>query len=312
MGQWRHLCATDRGTARLQLAQRIYSLAQQQNEVAQLIGACSALAITNYALGDFETSYQYAIRGVELWRSGDLESTIEEVDLPGITCLCSVALFRLINGDITSCQATIEEAISLARELNDMHGLAAALDIAASVACDQRNLTKAELYSSELIQLSTRHHFASWMAAGVIYRGWALSAAGKSAEGILSIEQGIKDLRATGELNPAGDCLALKAEALYLAHRSHEALETIKEAESLAERFENRAFDALFLRLRGVFLTAIGADEAQIESSFCEAIRVAKEQKSVLLAKRAEATYAEYRRQKASAAKGGRELRLPL
>ena len=57
MGQWRHLCATDRVTARLQLAQRIYSLAQQQNEAAQLIGACSALADTNYALGDFKTSY---------------------------------------------------------------------------------------------------------------------------------------------------------------------------------------------------------------------------------------------------------------
>ena len=122
-----------------------------------------------------------------------------------------MALFLLRNGDITSCQATIEEAISLARELNDMHGLALALDIAASVACNQRNLTKAELYSSELIQLSTRHHFALWMAAGVIYRGWALSAAGKSAEGTLSIEQGIRDLRATGELNPAGDFLALKA-----------------------------------------------------------------------------------------------------
>ena len=37
------------------------------------------------------------------------------------------------------------------------------------------------------------------------------------------------------------------------------------------------------------FFTAIGADEPQIEASFCEAIRIAKEQKSVLLEKRAEA-----------------------
>src|SRR5271170_7668749 len=64
-------------------------------------------------------------------------------------------------------------------------------------------------------------------------------------------------------------------------------------------------------RLRGVFLTVIGADEMQIEASFCEAIRIAKEQKSVSLAKRAEATYAEYRRQKASGS-GGRGFRLPL
>jgi len=38
-------------------------------------------------------------------------------------------------------------------------------------------------------------------------------------------------------------------------------------------------------RLRGVFLAAMGADEAQIKASFCAAIRIAKEQKSVSLEK---------------------------
>jgi hypothetical protein len=50
-----------------------------------------------------------------------------------------------------------------------------------------------------------------------------------------------------------------------------------------------------------VFLTTIGADETQIEASFCAAVSTAKQQKSVSLEKRAEATYAEYRRKKASA-----------
>ena len=60
-----------------------------------------------------------------------------------------------------------------------------------------------------------------------------------------------------------------------------------------------------------MFLAAIGADETQIEASFREAVRIAQAQKSVSLEKRAEATYAEYRRQKASAARG-RGFRLPL
>ena len=64
-------------------------------------------------------------------------------------------------------------------------------------------------------------------------------------------------------------------------------------------------------RLRGVFLTALGADETHIEASFCEAIRIVKEQKSISLEKRAEETYVEYRRQKASGS-GGRGFRLPL
>ena len=105
--------------------------------------------------------------------------------------------------------------------------------------------------------------------------------------------------------------LARRAEALHLAGRTSEALETIDEAEALGERFENRYWWAELHRLRGVFLAAMGADEAQIEASFDEAIKIAKEQKSVSLQKRAEATYAEYRRRKASGS-GGPGFRLPL
>ena len=47
-----------------------------------------------------------------------------------------------------------------------------------------------------------------------------------------------------------------------------------------------------------MFLAAVGADETRVEASFCEAIRIAKEQKSLSLEKRTEATYAEYHRQK--------------
>jgi hypothetical protein len=105
--------------------------------------------------------------------------------------------------------------------------------------------------------------------------------------------------------------LALKAEALHLADRTSEALVAIREAEGLVERSGERLWRAELHRLRGVLLTAMGADETQIEASFCEAIRAAKELKSITLAKRAEAIYTEYRRQKARIL-GGRGFRLPL
>ena len=98
---------------------------------------------------------------------------------------------------------------------------------------------------------------------------------------------------------------------MYFADRVSEALEAITEAEGAVERSEERWWCAELHRLRGVFLAAMGADETQIEASFCEAIRIAKEQKSVSLEKRAEATYAEYHSQKASAS-AGRGFRLPL
>jgi hypothetical protein len=77
--------------------------------------------------------------------------------------------------------------------------------------------------------------------------------------------------------------LTLKAEALHLADRTSEGLEAINEAEALAERSEQRFWCAELHRLRGMFLATLGADEAQIETSFCEAIKTAREQKSISL-----------------------------
>jgi hypothetical protein len=88
------------------------------------------------------------------------------------------------------------EAISLAKELNDMYGLAVAL-FAAALADMERDLADVERHSSDLIELSTRHHYAQWLAVGSILRGWARSASGETFDGISWIEDGIDDWRAT-------------------------------------------------------------------------------------------------------------------
>jgi predicted ATPase len=126
---------------------------------------------------------------------------------------------------------------------------------------------------------------------------------GHITEGIAQTEDGIEEYRGTGSTIDLPHLLSLKAEALHLADRSVEALETIREAERLAERSEARWWCAELHRLRGVFLAALGTKESEIEASFCAAIKTAKEQKSVSLAKRAEATYAEYRRPRMAGAR---------
>jgi hypothetical protein len=94
--------------------------------------------------------------------------------------------------------------------------------------------------------------------------------------------------------------LALKTEALDLADCTSEALETIGDAQAIAERSAERWWSAELNRLRGVFLSTMGVDDAQIEASFCAAVKIAKEQKSISLEKRAEGIYAEYRRKSRS------------
>jgi predicted ATPase len=203
------------------------------------------------------------------------------------------------------------EAISAAKGLNDMHALTAALFFAAILGACKRNAAEVERLASDVIQLSTSKNFADWLPGGEVLYGWAQSASGSIAEGLSWIQSGIDGWRATGAMLLIPYWLALKAEALHLANRTTEALEAIREAEALVERSEERWCCAELHRLHGVLLVAIGADQTQIEASFCEAIRRAKHQKAISLVKRTEETYAGYQRRKASGSGGGGFL-LPL
>jgi len=61
IGQWRYSLVTDKLMATMQIAKRVHSLAQQQNNSALMIGAYRALAATLYFLGDFETAQENAM-----------------------------------------------------------------------------------------------------------------------------------------------------------------------------------------------------------------------------------------------------------
>ena len=132
----------------------------------------------------------------------------------------------------------------------------------------ERNPAEVERLASELIELSTRHNFAFWLAVGTVFRGWARSASGDTAEGIRVDRARNRGLSGNRLRCWRPVVLALKAEALHLADRTSEALEAIREAEALAERLEERWWCAELHRLRGVFLAAIGADETEIETAF--------------------------------------------
>jgi hypothetical protein len=74
------------------------------------------------------------------------------------------------------------EAMSLAKELNDMHALALALLFRAVILGHlEGNAAEMARLASDLIELSTRQNFAFWLPAGEILRGWARSALRRKA-----------------------------------------------------------------------------------------------------------------------------------
>ncbi len=127
IGQWRYSLITDKLSATMHIAKQVYALARERNDARLMIGAYNALTVTFYYLGDFESAQKYAMLCVRVWRSGDIQSQVEEVDMHPVSCLCHEALVEWHFGELASCHVTMAEAISLAKKLNDTHGLAVAL-----------------------------------------------------------------------------------------------------------------------------------------------------------------------------------------
>ena len=301
MGQWHYSFITDKMSATLQIAKRIYSLSQELNDAALQIGSHGVLASTLCFLGEFDMARQHATLGVHIWRSGAVQSPAEELSAPIVICLCLEAISEWHLKEVGSGYARIAEAISLAKELDDTHTLATALHHAAIFYQLERLAVRVESVASDMIELSTRENFAQWLCFGKLFRGWARSILGEPRDGLSWIEDALREYRESGGILCVPYSLAMKAEALDLADRTSEALEAMEEAVALEERFEDRWWSAELHRLRGVFLTKRSADDATIEAAFCRAIGIAKHQKSVSLMKRAEASYAEYRQRQRKA-----------
>jgi hypothetical protein len=165
-GLWRYSLVTDKLSATMKIARRVYSLAQDQNDSAMMIGAYRALAVALFFLGDFEAAGHYAIEGVQIWCSKDLQSSVEEITAPAVSCLNFAALTKWHLGEITSCKTNLSEAIALAKELNDMHALTVALWHASMLAHFDRDSSEAEHFASDLIELATRQILRSFWPEG--------------------------------------------------------------------------------------------------------------------------------------------------
>jgi hypothetical protein len=88
------------------------------------------------------------MRGLQLWRSLGAKSRVVELDTVAVTLLFFQAQFELQTGENTASHTTIAEAIPLAKELNDTHGLASALSRAANLGYLERNPAKVDRFAS--------------------------------------------------------------------------------------------------------------------------------------------------------------------
>ena len=208
--------------------------------------------------------------------------------------LAFVAMDLWLLGYPDQALARSQAALALAQTLSHPPASASAMIFAAELHLHRREAQPMRELAQATLALATEHGFPFWLAWGTILSGWALAEQGRVVEGIERMQQGLGAYRATGAEFWRSHFLALLAEAYARAGQAEAGLKTLAEALTMADRTEERVYEAELYRLKGQ-LTLLQpnreAEEAgrcdEAEACFLQAIAIARRQNARSLELRA-------------------------
>jgi predicted ATPase len=151
--------------------------------------------------------------------------------------------------------------------------------------------------AGQMFAVAGEQGFPFYRALGTIYRGWSRALGGDVAEGISLLRSGLNDHTATGTETQKPFYLALLAKACAIGKQFAEALSLVDEALHIAERIEERWFEAELHRHKGQLMLRQGQPEAA-EEFYRKALSIAEGQEAKLWELRAAVSLARlYREQ---------------
>jgi predicted ATPase/class 3 adenylate cyclase len=275
-GQWVfHLVRAELDTS-LATAQELLGLADGRKDTAALVIGHRAVGISSLWLGRPDAARGHLNQVLALYdpdRHRPLASLYTyDLRVPGLAGM-SVALLQL--GYSEQALARNRDALGVAENLAHPASLACALKHACVFHQLCRDGDSVRERAAQLIALASEQGFPYWLAAGLVFGGWARVQHGRIQEGMEQIDEGLAAYRTTGATLLRPYFLALAAEAHTRGNRRGEALRLLREALTEVDRSGERWFEAELHRLAGELLRS---DQVQAESCFRRAIEVASKQ----------------------------------
>jgi predicted ATPase len=290
----------DLATARA-TAEEFLILAERLAYPGLALGGHWAMEVTLMHGGNFVQALEHFEKGLALYDPArNLDDAFLYAQDPAVAMHCFAAWTLWFLGRPDQALQRMHEALSLARQLSEPHGLAHALFFAAVLHQLRREPQMAQDFAEAAIAVSTEHSLPLYQAMAMITLGWSQIEQGQPESQIAPIRDGLAvlDQIHTRLLRP--HFLALMAEALTRLQRPEEGLSLVDEAIVLASRNQERNYEAELYRLKGELLlmrstrrarsraaTASGTGEPEI-SSFSEAeqcfnksIQIAQQQQAL-------------------------------
>jgi predicted ATPase len=180
------------------------------------------------------------------------------------------------------------EAISLAQELSHPLSQAYALSLAAMLRQFRREGQAAQERAEALMALSREQGFDIYLAAGMLWQGWALAGQGQEGGDIAQMRWGLAAHRAAGDELTRPYWLALLAEASGKIGQAEEALSMLSEALIMVHKQGEHFYEAEIYRLEGELrLVRAPAQHVEAETYFQQALAIARRQQAKSLDLRA-------------------------
>jgi predicted ATPase len=275
-----HKARSELSTA-LELAEELYTLAQERHDPALSLQSHQAYAVTRLCLGEPAATRTHMERAESLYDPRQHKShTFMFGQDVGVACKAFGGMALWLLGYPDRAVQKIHEAVTLGHELSQPSSEVLALHFAAMLHQCRREARAVLDYAEQSVAISAEHGFSFWHAGGLVLRGWALYECGSGAEGRVVLRQGLEAWLATGSVTYQTYYLALLVEILGQDGQSEQGLKVLDDAQALVERTSERFFQAELHRLQGeLVLSAATADGLeQAEACFQKALAVARQQ----------------------------------
>jgi adenylate cyclase len=251
--------------------------AEEARDSGQLLIAHGSVGPTLFEFGEYLSVREHLEKGISFYnRERDRALGLDEFLIPELSYLAST-LNAL--GYPDQALKTIEQAAAAGQEFGHPFTLTFALHFFTFLRAARREAHKAQEAAEHVIELSTEHGFAFWLAQATSVRGEAIAEQGRTEEGIAEMLKGLAAMHAIGFDGNRAFHLAQLAKAYSEVGRLDEALSTLEEALAEADQNEERKNLAERLRLKGeLLLRQSGTHAAEARTCFERAIEIARSQ----------------------------------
>ncbi|WP_248964136.1 BTAD domain-containing putative transcriptional regulator [Sphaerisporangium perillae] len=289
------LCVARINGGQLDEAERIaLDLAEHPDDALAALAAVHARGMIVFFRGEQHLASKLLTSSIGLAdRAGEVSAALGFND-PRVHGRSIAALSAALRGDDAEAdrldREARERAATLARPVPE--GLA--LIFAARLAWIRGDAGLTREHATAALERVSRHSITPISVMGSILAGWAEAELGEPETGIARVREGLDELSRTGTLLNRPCFLGMLAELELRRDEPGAALARLDEADELAARTGERAFEARNLHLRALALLARGRSPQEASAPLREAMVVAGAQGSVLLLRQAETALARF------------------